>query len=150
MCRVRLTTQLVFLRIWLVVLANVACLLCGCASMGKSKETAERAVDVFHSQLDSEYYAEIYAQTDEEFKKSSGQEQFEKVLKAVHQKLGKVQAANQASWLVNVGSDGAFVTLTYNTHFVDGTATEQFVWHVRDGRAALLNYTINSPDLITK
>jgi hypothetical protein len=118
--------------------------------MGKSKETAERAVEVFHSQLDSERYSEIYAQADEDFKKSSSQEELEKLTSAVHQKLGKVQAANQSAWLVNVSSDGAFATLTYDTAFVNGKATEQFVWHVRDGRAALFNYNINSADLVTR
>jgi hypothetical protein len=118
--------------------------------MGRSKEIAERAVDVFHSQLDSERYSEMYAQADEDFKKASSHEDLEKLLRAVHQKLGKVEAAHQTSWVVNVSSDGPFVTLTYNTDFVDGKATEQFVWHVRDGRAALFNYNINSADLITK
>jgi hypothetical protein len=132
------------------MLAYIACLLLGCASMGKSKEIAERAVDGFHSQLDSERYSEIYAQADEEFKKSTSQEELEKLARAVHQKLGRVQAANQSAWLVNVSSDGAFVTLTYNTAFVDGKATEQFVWHVRDGRAALFNYNINSAALVTR
>jgi len=118
--------------------------------MGKSKEIAERAVDVFHSQLDAEHYSEIYAQGDEDFKKAGSQEEFEKLVRAVHQKLGKVQAANQVGYLVNVSSSGTFVTLTYDTTFVDAKATEQFVWHVRDGRAALYNYNINSADLVTK
>jgi hypothetical protein len=115
----------------------------------QSKEIAERAVEVFHSQLDSERYSEMYAQADEDFKKSSSQEDLEKLLRAVHQKLGKVQAANQIGYLVNVGSE-TFVTLTYDTTFVDGKATEQFVWRVRHDRAALYNYNINSADLVTR
>lgn len=105
---------------------------------------------VFHSLLDSERYSEIYAQADEEFKKSSTQEELEKLVRAVHQKLGKVHAANQVGYLVNVSSNGTYVTLTYDTTFVDGKATEQFVWRLRDDRAALYNYTVNSADLITK
>jgi hypothetical protein len=118
--------------------------------MAKSKEVAERSVQDFHSQLDSERYSDIYAQADEEFKKSSSLEEVERLLKAVHQKLGRVHVTNQGSWLVNVGSGGAFVTLTYITDFADGTATEQFVWRVRDDRAALYNYNINSADLLAK
>jgi hypothetical protein len=131
------------------MLAYVACLFSGCASIGKSKVVAERAVDVFHSQLDSERYSEIYAQADEDFKKSSSQEELEKLVRAVHQKLGTVQAANQVGYLVNVGAE-TFVTLTYDTTFVDGKATEQFVWRVRDDRAALYTYNVNSADLVTK
>ena len=150
MCRVCSTRQLASLRIWLVMLANVACLLSGCASMGESKETAERAVDVFHLRLDSEHYSEIYAQADEDFKKASSQEELEKLVRAVHQKLGKVLAANQVGYLVNVNSNGTYVTLTYDTAFVEGKAMEQFVWRLRDHRAALYNYTVNSADLVIK
>lgn len=150
MSRIRLTMRPASLSMWVISLASVAYILTGCASMGKSKETAERAVDVFHSKLDSENYSEIYAQADEGFKKASSQAELEKFLRAVHQKLGKVQTANQTSWLMNTSSDGAFLTLTYNTTFVDGTATEQFVWHVTDDRAALFNYNINSVDLVTR
>jgi len=150
MYRICFTPQWTSLRIWLVVLANVACLLSGCASMGKSKESAERAVDVFHSQPDLERYSEAYAQADEDFKKASSQEEFEKLVRAVHQKLGKVQAANQVGYLVNVSTNGTYVTLTYETTFVEGKATEQFVWRLRDDRAALYNYNINSADLVTK
>ena len=149
MCRTCFTTQSLYLRIWLVILVNVACLLSGCASMGESKEIAARAVEVFHSQLDSERYSEIYAQADEDFKKSSSQEEFEKLARAVHQKLGTVQAANEIGFLVNVGSE-TYVTLTYETIFVNGKATEQFVWCLSDDRAALYNWSINSTDLITR
>jgi hypothetical protein len=149
LCIAYLSIKSVSINISVVVLAIVVVLLSACAGMGKSKEIAERAVEIFHSQLDSERYVEIYADAEEEFKKSGSQEQFEKLMKAIHQKLGKVQATNQTSWLVNVGS-GAVVTLTYNTDFADGKATEQFVWHVRGNRASLLNYTINSADLVTK
>jgi hypothetical protein len=118
--------------------------------MGESRKTAERAVDVFHSQLDSERYSEMYAQADEDFKKAGSQEELEKLVRAVHQKLGKVRTANQVGYLVNVSTNGTFVTLTYDTAFADGKATEQFVWRLRDGRAALYNYNVNSIDLVTK
>lgn len=149
MCRTCFTAQSISLRIWLVVLVNVACFLSGCASMGKSKEMTERAVKVFHSQLDSERYSEIYAQADEDFKKASSQEEFEKLVRAVHQKLGTVQAEKETGFLVNVGS-ATYVTLTYDTAFVNGKAAEQFVWRLSDARAALYNYTISSTELISR
>lgn len=146
---VSLTKHSTSLMIWLAMLASVAFLFSGCASFDKAKETAERSVPEFHSRLNSERYSDIYAEADEDFKKSASQEGVEKFLRAVHQKLGKVKAANQVSYLVSMGSDAA-VTLTYETTFAEGKATEQFVWRVKDNRAALLNYNINSADLITK
>src|SRR6185295_6307371 len=130
-----LLTKSVSRRITLIVLATLAGVLLGCASMSKSRQIAEAAVDVFHAQLDSERYTEIYAQSDEEFKKSTRQEDLEKFLKAVHQKLGKVKSAHQTGWTVSLASEGSLVTLTYDTGFIDGNATEQFVWHVMDNRA---------------
>ena len=150
MYRTCLTTQSTSVRLCLVMLLNVACLLSGCVSTGKSKEIAEHAVDEFHSRLDSERYSEIYAQADEDFKKSSSQEELEKLARAVHQKLGKVQAANQVGYLMTLSSSGMFVTLTYDMTFLDGKATEQFVWRVTDDRAALYNYNVNSADLVTR
>jgi hypothetical protein len=134
----------------LIILATVVCLLPACAPIGKIKAVAEQSVEEFHSQLDSERYSDIYTQADEDFKKASSQEEVEKLMRAVHQKLGKVQAANQAGYLINVGSNGSIVTLTYETTFVGGKATEQFLWRVRDDRAALLNYNINSTALVTQ
>src|ERR1051325_4723369 len=94
------TKQSISLRVWLAGLVGAACLLPGCAALGKSKEAAERAVEVFHSQLNSERYSEIYAQADEEFKKSSGREELEDPVRAVRQKLGTVQAAKESSFQV--------------------------------------------------
>lgn len=128
MSKVYFTTQPIFLRICLVVLASTACLCCGCASIGDSKEKAERAVEIFHSQLDSERYSEIYTQGDEDFKKSGSEEEFDKLVRAVHQKLGNVQATEPTDYLVNATTGGTYVTLTYNTSFVHGKATEQFIW----------------------
>jgi hypothetical protein len=71
-------------------------------------------------------------------------------MRTIHQKLGRVQAANQVNYLVNVTTDGTIVTLTYDTTFADGKGTEQFLWRIRDDRAALLNYNLNSMDLMTK
>jgi Protein of unknown function (DUF4019) len=150
MCRISATTQSASFKIRLVTLVSIACLVVGCVSVGKNKETAEHGVEVFHSQLDSERYSEMYAEADEGFKKATSQADLEKFLRAVHQKLGKVETANQTSWLMNTSSDGAFVTLTYDTQFSDGKATEQFVWHVTDGSAALFNYNISSAELVTR
>jgi hypothetical protein len=118
--------------------------------MSKSKEIAERAVNVFHLQLDSERYSETYAQADEDFRKASSQEEFEKLSRAIHQKLGKVQSANQVGYIVNASSSGTYVTLTYDSTFANGKATEQFVWRLKGDQAALYKYSINSADLITK
>jgi hypothetical protein len=133
---------------WFVLLASLVCLLSGCLSLGRAKETAEQSVKDFHSQLGSERYSDIYSHADEEFKRAVTQVELEKLLRAINQKLGTVQSANQTGYLTTFGA-GTVVTLNYETTFARGLATEQFVYHVSGSRAALLNYTINSVDLLT-
>jgi hypothetical protein len=105
----------------------------------------------FHSQVDAEQYAALYAAADPELHKVAGQDDFTKLLAAVHRKLGDVQQSNlrnsNANWSTGQGTT---VTLICDTTFSTGSGTEQFVWHISDNRALPYGYHINSADLIEK
>jgi hypothetical protein len=136
---------------FIVSICAATVLLCSCGSSIKSLELAEQNVQQFHSELDSEQYAAVYAASDEKFHEATTESDFVKLLEAVHRKLGNVQQAN----LRNTGvawfaGQGATVTLVYETKFAEGTGTEQFIWHVKDNGAALYRYQINSNELVTK
>ena len=73
------------MRIWLVTLAGFGWM---CVD-GQIQRVCPTGVDAFHSQLDSEHYSKIFAQTDGDFKKAGSQEEFEKLVSAVYQKLEK-------------------------------------------------------------
>ena len=122
-----------------------------CGSPTKNIELAKDSVGMFHAQLDTEQYSAIYAATDQKFKAASTEADFDKLLKAVHNKLGTVQSSN----LRNTGvawyaGQGATVTLVYDTTFSQGSGTEQFLWHIKDNQATLYGYHINSNDLVTR
>jgi hypothetical protein len=139
------------LRCAFALLFGTCIVLSSCGSSTKSVKLAQQNVEQFHSQLNSEQYAAIYAACDEKFHQASSESDFVKLLGAVHRKLGNVQQSN----LSNTGvawfaGQGATVTLVYNTKFAEGTGTEQFVWHIKDDSAALYSYHINSNELITK
>lgn len=42
------------------------------------------------------------------------------------------------------------VNLTYRTRFTEGTATEAFSWAIRQGRAPLVGYRIESAALVVR
>lgn len=129
-------------------------LACIClASCGSSNyvQVAKDTVGIFHAQLDTEQYSSIYAVADEKLRSTSSEADFVKLLQAIHNKLGAVQESK----LRNTGvawfsGEGARVTLVYDTRFADGAGTEQFLWHIKDNKAILYGYHINSNDLLAK
>ncbi|MCI0356806.1 MAG: DUF4019 domain-containing protein [Acidobacteria bacterium] len=132
-------------------LAVVVCTATGLFSCSASqhKQAAEQAVQGFHEQLDGQRFVEIYRAAHEDFRKSSSEAEMTEFFAAIHRKLGTVQSSTQEGWRVNVTTGGTQVLLTYKTRFTNGPATESFTWIVRDGRAVLLGYNINSRALIT-
>jgi hypothetical protein len=87
---------------------------------------------------------------DEEFKKATTEADFVALLEALRRKLGTVRQASPAGWKVNSTPMGTMVSLGYNVEFTEGKGTEQFVYHLREDKAVLINYNVNSPLLITK
>lgn len=119
-------------------------------SFTKGKAIGERAVVQFHNQFNAGQYHEIYAQSDEGFRKASSEEDTLTLLDAVRQKLGTVKQADQKGWHVNATPAGTMVSLTYEVEFSEGKGTEDFVFHISGDKALLYNYHINSPLFITK
>lgn len=130
-----------------LLLAGSACSL---ADMAKGKGIGEAAVAQFHSQYNAGQFHEIYAQTDEEFRKTTSEADFTAILEALRRKLGTVKQSEQSGWHVNATPLGTMVTLGYEVNFGEGKGSEQFVFRVSGDRAALYNYNVNSPLLITK
>ena len=118
-----------------------------------AKGDAETGVATFHGMLDAERYSEIYAQTDELFKKATTEAQFTEILQAVHRKLGVVRSTSQTNLYSReqAGTNaGSYLSLTYSTQFAEGPATESFNWRVADGKVHLAGYNIQSSLLVTR
>jgi hypothetical protein len=149
--RLRIGSSHGFSIVFVALLVSAALMLISCGSTAKNITLAETSVDQFHSQLDTEQYAALYASTDAKFHEVASEGDFVKLLQAIHAKLGFVRQSNLrgagAAW--HTGS-GTTVTLVYDTKFAQGAATEQFVWHISDNAATLYGYHINSNDLISK
>ena len=130
----------------MMVVASVT----GCSWLQNGKATGEKAVGKFHDQLNSGQFHEIYAHTDEGFRKATSEPETIAYLEAVHRKLGVERNAKQVGWRVFATTGGTQVSLVYETDFDDGKATEQFVFLVNGDEARLFKYNIQSPTLITK
>lgn len=131
---------------WLACFALVWLAACGTASVGD----AEKGVAAFHRQLDAGDFATIWRSSGQEMKSAASQADFQKLLEAVHTKLGKVKSATRTGWRVNTTTNGNFAILAYETEFANGKATETFTFKQEGEQAKLVGYNINSLDLMTK
>jgi len=129
----------------LTLFLTIVCVACG---MSENKESAALATGEFRVKFEQEKYDQIWASTSPEFRKSTSQAEFTKLLQKIHEKLGSTVDVNSGSYNVNYGPAGTIVTLGYQTKFQKGDAAETFVWRIGDGQAQLVGYNINSKELI--
>ncbi|WP_051278868.1 DUF4019 domain-containing protein [Chitinilyticum aquatile] len=131
-------------RLWLLL---AAIFLVSC-SMSEDYKQAEQSVPRFHSSYDAGEFKAIYSTAGNELKKATTEERFVKFMTAVHQKLGEVTSSKATGKNINYNTSGTYVTLNFVTTFSKGKGTEQFVYHVKDGKPLLIGYHINSDALV--
>lgn len=110
-----------------------------------------KAVTNFHTRLDAQQFAEIYAASDPDFKKSTKEADFAALLGAIHRKLGNVKTAKFGNVNVNWSTDEVtLIHMEYDTTFEGGEASERFIWRAKDSGPMLYGYHIESNALILK
>ena len=144
MIKKRIKKTELLLSIDLCLIAVIAC------NWAQGKDAAEKGVEQFHNQLNAGQFKEIYAQADESFKSAAKEEDAIALFDAVKRKLGDVKKASPMGFFANTNTSGTFVTLTYETEFSEGKATEKFIFKINGEKALLYNYNIDSSLLITK
>jgi hypothetical protein len=117
-------------------------------SPGTDVPAAEQGVASFHSALDSGRYAAIHASSSAEMKGTTSADDLARLLAVVHDRLGRFRGGKTRSWNDSRTTSGHFVTLDYAATYERGTAEENFVFRIDDGRAALAGYHVNSNALI--
>jgi hypothetical protein len=136
-------------------LAAIALLLCylmwQCGSgMSAGARLSDDGVRHFHSQLDSEAYADILSESDEAFQNSDNREELIKFLTGVHSKLGPSRGFTRTNTFVNATTSGTFIRVTYKSTFDQGNAVEAFTWKKGAGALKLVRYNINSNIFVTR
>lgn len=129
-----------------VVLFTMAVSAC---SMPGDTSIAEREVPRFHAALNAGQFSHLYDNGADELKKAATKNDFVKLLGAVNKKLGNVRGTEKQSWRINYHTSGTFAQLVYKTSYANGEATEQFVYRIKNDKAILVGYQINSNALIT-
>ena len=119
----------------------------GCSS-GADKEAAEAEIAQFRALYSHGNASAIYAAAHPELRKMSGRADFERFLRGVRGKLGRVKAAEQTGWRVNYATGGSTVQMAYSVTYEKGAGTEEFLYKREGDRLALLGFHVNSPDLV--
>lgn len=122
-------------------------LLAACG-MSSAKPKADVAVAGFHKQLDAADFSGIWTSTDESFRQA-GRAKFDKLMDAIHRKLGHVLKSTTVNWSVRNFNLKTSVVLVQETQFERGTATETFTYVTSGDNVKLAGYNIQSMDLMT-
>ncbi|MBX3594019.1 hypothetical protein [Sphingomonas sp.] len=122
-------------------------MLAGCSGGSADIKAAQAAVTGFHAALNAERYQAIYAETAPQFRANTPQDRLVKLLAAIHRKLGDAGETRLQGWNVQYATGGSAVTLTYQTRYAKGVATEVFVYSTGTP-PRLIGYNINSPDMM--
>ena len=126
----------------------LAVLVASC-SPGEAIPNATRQIERFHAQVDAGQYRQIYVDSDQRLKDAASEQDMLGLLGAVHTKLGKFQTGKQIGWNVNFGTGGKVTTLTLESQYERGKATETFLYS-GDEPPKLIGYNINSNDMMIR
>lgn len=124
-----------------------AMLLAGC-SMGQDASTTEKAIGSFHAQINAGQFDAVYAASAEEMKTTTSQVVFDRMMSAIHRKLGAFKSGKVLGWNDNLTANGHLLTLNYAADYDSGAADENFVYRVDGDRATLIGYHVNSQALL--
>ena len=120
------------------------------SSCARARDAAEAASQEFRTRMSSGAYGEIVRSAAPEFRNATTELDFAKAMESVTTRLGAWRSSEEPTWKVYASPSGQTVTLVYTSHFERGTATEEFVWRVQQGRSALAGYHVKSPALIAR
>jgi hypothetical protein len=116
-------------------------------SASQDINVAQEAIAHFHEMMSAGQFEQIYAQSNDSFKKATTTEGLTRFLSTVNRKLGAVKTSESNGWNINFTPSGTSITLRYKTEFEHGTAAETFSYRFPDGRVSLVGYNINSNEL---
>lgn len=132
---------------WLSLLALLLLLSATSSCSGvEDRAIAEREVAAFHQAYNEQEFASSYDTATPGFRQQRSRDEFVRLLGAVHRRLGPVQSSYLRDWTSRSPNwrVGMFTTVTVETRFASGTATETFVFLTARRGPRLVSYDINS------
>lgn len=134
----------------LLMLLLVIASLTSCKEMTQGKGLAETAIVDFHQQFNAGKFQAIYAAAHADLKSAASEDEFVKLLEAVHRKLGKQVKSTEGGWRVNSFNFKTVVLMSQNTEFENGKGTETFSFIISGESCLLQSYHIDSKDMLLK
>ena len=123
--------------------ALVAFGVAGC-SVGDDKSAAEQAAAQVHKAFSAGQFAAVYDGSAPEMKSSISRDQFVQTFGAIYARTGAYKSGKTTGWKVNYNTDGNFVALDHDAQFQNAHGTEEFVFRMQDGKAALAGYHVKT------
>jgi predicted membrane-bound mannosyltransferase len=114
------------------------------SSCARAREAAETASQEFRTRIKAGAYKEVVQSATPEFQESTTETDFASAMETIKTRLGVWESSDEPIARVFAGTNGQTVTLVYASRFERGTATEEFVWRIRQGRSALAGYHVKS------
>jgi len=117
-------------------------------SCGGGTDAAKQGVTAFRDRVTHRSFAEIHRTASPEFRQAVTEEQFQRLMTKLERRLGAWQSSKEPVWHVMRGTGGHFVSLTYESQFSKGPASERFTWRIENGASVLLGYNVQSALLV--
>ena len=135
-----------FSRLFIILILLI--LMAGCSNLTEGKSTAEAKITEFHSDYNEDNFETIYQNAHADLKKATSFEDFKEFMTAVHRKLGDSSSTTNQTW--NIGNYNLITTvrMVQETSFEHGTGIETFTFKIKNQKASLTGYNINSKTLI--
>lgn len=127
-----------------------ATVLAGCGGIFNGKGAAETAIVHFHALYNEDNLDEIWKEASPRFTAALTKPKYDEFMGAVERKLGKVISSANAGWNVKSFNLNTTIYMAQNTVFEHGQGTESFIFEMSGTNAVLLDYNIQSMDLIVK
>lgn len=137
----------------LLLSAIFACTtLSGCfGSIKAAQDDGLKLATAFHKQMAQGDLAGIYTNADERFRKAVTREKSDALFSSIARKLGAPLDCKPGGVFVNFNTSGTTLKSECETHFSkNATGNETFVWIKSGDQYRLLNYNINSNELIER
>ncbi len=126
---------------------GIAAALSAC-SMAKDVPAATVEIDRFHASLNAGRFEPVWQAAAPDLKTASPEPAFVRLLYAVHRKLGAFKSGKATGFNENVSGAGTFVSIGYASSYQRGSAIEQFIYRIGEGRPTLAGYHVSSDALI--
>jgi hypothetical protein len=133
-----------------ILLVLITVILGACGRLSQAKARGEKAVANFHALYNQGKFEDIWKDADPGFQTPTTKLKYEDLMQAMQRKLGQVLSTSNISWRVQSFNMKTSVLLSQTTTFEHGQGTEAIIFALNGTNAMLVQYNIQSVDMMTK